>query len=69
MAVDALLPLLGGGPPSVAVVGVAVLAVAAVLLITRALSSAFPGRKPPIVEGVPYIGGLFKFAKVRLVDA
>ena len=65
MAAEAFLPLLGGGPPSPAVVGLAMLAVAAALLITRVLSNAFPGRKPPIVEGVPFVGGLLKFAKVR----
>jgi hypothetical protein len=60
--------LLGGGAPSAAVVLLAVLALFSVLLITRALSNAFPGSKPPIVEGVPYVGGLLKFAKVRVLD-
>lgn len=66
MAVEsatALPLLLGGGAPSATVVLLAVLAVASVLLITRALSNAFPGSKPPIVEGIPYVGGLLKFAK------
>jgi hypothetical protein len=35
------------------------------LLVLRILSNAFPGRAPPVDEGMPFIGGLIKFSKVR----
>jgi small-conductance mechanosensitive channel len=65
MAAAAEAFLAGGGALTPTGVLTAVLAVATVMLVTRVLSALFPGSKPPISEGVPYIGGLFKFAKVR----
>ena len=35
------------------------------LLILRVLSNAFPGAAPPVDEGLPFVGGLIKFSKVR----
>lgn len=41
----------------------AVLALA--LIVGRVLFNNLPGKRPPILEGIPYIGGLLKFARVR----
>lgn len=35
------------------------------MFVARVLSSKFPGSKPPIFEGTPFVGGLMKFAGVR----
>eukprot|EP00878_Enallax_costatus_P004843 GHUV01005097.1.p1 GENE.GHUV01005097.1~~GHUV01005097.1.p1 ORF type:complete len:497 (+),score=160.86 GHUV01005097.1:332-1822(+) len=32
------------------------------LFVARIVSSTFPGSKPPVFEGVPFVGGLMKFA-------
>eukprot|EP00775_Hariotina_reticulata_P006190 gene6190-6426_t len=42
----------------------ALLAVFALIsvFVARVLANAFPGNKPPVFEGVPFIGGLQKFA-------
>lgn len=44
----------------------ALLAVFALIsvFVARILANAFPGNKPPVFEGVPFIGGLQKFAGV-----
>jgi hypothetical protein len=44
----------------------ALLAVFALIsvFIARVLANAFPGSKPPVFEGVPFVGGLQKFAGV-----
>lgn len=43
----------------------ALLGVAALLaaLLSRIAAAAFPGSKPPVFEGIPFVGGLLKFAK------
>lgn len=38
--------------------------VSATLILGRLLANALPGKQPPILEGIPYIGGLLKFVKV-----
>ena len=35
------------------------------LIVLRVLQNKFPGRAPPVEEGIPFIGGLIKFSKVR----
>jgi sterol 14-demethylase len=35
------------------------------MFVARVLSSKFPGSKPPVFEGAPFVGGLMKFAGVR----
>lgn len=42
---------------------VAVGGIATVALL-RLLFNAFPGKKPPVFEGVPFVGGIIKFTKV-----
>ena len=44
-------------------VGVVVLLLT--LLVGRVLSNALPGKAPPVDEGIPFVGGLIKFSKVR----
>ena len=34
------------------------------MFVVRVVSSSFPGSKPPVFEGVPFVGGLMKFAGV-----
>jgi hypothetical protein len=34
------------------------------LAVIRILANAFHGNKPPIFEGIPFVGGLMKFAGV-----
>ncbi len=36
------------------------------LAVIRVLANTFHGSKPPIFEGIPFVGGLMKFAGVRL---
>ena len=43
----------------------AALLVALALLVHRVLTNALPGRAPPVDEGIPFVGGLIKFSKVR----
>lgn len=47
----------------------AITTVAAVVALTviRFLSNTFHGSKPPIFEGIPFVGGLMKFAGVSVV--
>ena len=33
-------------------------------VVMRVLSNNFPGKAPPVEEGIPFIGGLIKFSKV-----
>lgn len=35
------------------------------LVLLRLLSNIFHGKAPPVDEGVPFVGGLIKFSKVR----
>ena len=35
------------------------------LIALRLIQNYLPGRKPPVFEGVPYIGGILKFSKVN----
>jgi hypothetical protein len=41
-------------------------ALAVIVVGLRVLLNALPGKRPPIHEGIPFIGGLIKFSKVRL---
>jgi sterol 14-demethylase len=45
--------------------GGAVVALLVGAIVLRLLSNTFHGRAPPVAEGVPFIGGLIKFSKVR----
>lgn len=38
----------------------------ATLIVGRVMSNKFHGNRPPVLEGIPFIGGLQKFVKVRL---
>lgn len=35
------------------------------MFVLRVVSNQLPGSKPPVFEGVPFVGGLMKFAGVR----
>jgi hypothetical protein len=35
------------------------------MLALRLFSNACPGKAPPVEEGIPFVGGLIKFSKVR----
>lgn len=35
------------------------------LVVLRLAQNMMPSGKPPILEGIPYVGGLLKFSKVR----
>lgn len=48
-------------PTLVALVAVTTVVVA---VAVRVLSNTFHGNKPPVDEGIPFIGGLLKFSKV-----
>ncbi|KAG2500972.1 hypothetical protein HYH03_000794 [Edaphochlamys debaryana] len=49
-------------PPMLALAGSAVLFLA--LVVGRLLYTTFPpGKRPPIMEGIPFVGGLIKFAR------
>lgn len=43
----------------------AALATVLFLVVLRLLSNTFHGSAPPVEEGMPFIGGLIKFSKVR----
>ncbi len=34
------------------------------LVLIRLVSNALPGKLPPVFEGLPYVGGILKFAQV-----
>lgn len=48
----------------VALVALAVFLVAAIV-VGRVASNTFHGKYPPVLEGIPFIGGLRKFVQVR----
>lgn len=61
-----------GQPISVAqFLPAAALILAASLIVGRVLLNAFPGKRPPVFEGIPFIGGLLKFSKgpYKLMEA
>jgi hypothetical protein len=39
--------------------------VLASLAVLRVISNAFPGKQPPTLEGIPFVGGIAKFISVR----
>lgn len=41
--------------------------VVASLVVARLVMNSLPGKTPPIFEGIPFIGGLIKFTKVRIM--
>lgn len=47
----------------VTVVATSVLTLLATLVFLRLISNTFTGRKPPVSEGIPLIGGLLKFSR------
>ena len=54
-----------GGLTGAPLVAAALLAGLALAFVSRALANLFRGNKPPIMEGIPFIGGLLKFTKAR----
>ena len=34
------------------------------ILLLRVISNRLPGKTPPVLEGVPFIGGIMKFVSV-----
>lgn len=59
--------LLQGGMGDVPMlIGVLVLVVV-VAVVVRVLSNIFHGNRPPVDEGIPFVGGLMKFSKVGWV--
>lgn len=53
--------------PALLAVATGVVLLAAVVM--RVLSNNFPGKAPPVEEGIPFIGGLIKFSKVSCPPA
>jgi sterol 14alpha-demethylase len=51
--------------PLPALVAVATIAAIGVAIILRVAGNYFHGSTPPVIEGIPFIGGLIKFSKVR----
>ena len=41
-------------------------ALVGVLIFGRLMMQNFAGKAPPVFEGVPFIGGILKFAKVQI---
>lgn len=50
-------------------VALGVFGVIVTLLVGRIVLNSFPGKCPPVFEGVPFIGGLFKFMQVSSTPA
>ena len=63
MAQEQLLALASGVSPIQLSVLLAAVALVS-LFVGRVLVNKIPGKSPPILEGVPFIGGLLKFAGV-----
>lgn len=61
-AVGAALDAVASSPTMLA--GTALAALVALVLV-RLLTNSIRGSQPPVFEGVPFIGGLMKFAGVR----
>lgn len=61
MVLGSALELIASSP--VALLATAAAAVVA-LVVIRILANTFHGSKPPIFEGIPFVGGLMKFAGV-----
>lgn len=53
------------GVPLPYLVGAALALFAASMLVLRVFANALRGKSPPIDEGIPFVGGLIKFSKVR----
>jgi len=53
--------ILSSSPLTLAITTVAAIVALAVI---RVLANTFHGSKPPVFEGIPYVGGLMKFAGV-----
>lgn len=51
--------------PRPAQVAVGIVLVTWVLTLARNILNTFTGMHPPIFEGLPFIGGLLKFTRVR----
>ena len=45
-------------------VAAGILLLLAGLVLIRLVSNALPGKLPPVFEGLPYVGGILKFAQV-----
>lgn len=61
MVLGSALELIASSP--VALLATAAAAVVA-LVVIRILANTFHGSRPPIFEGIPFVGGLMKFAGV-----
>lgn len=55
--------------PLPAQIGVGVVVLFLSLIVLRLLSNILVFGKPPVFEGIPYIGGLIKFSKVSFVPS
>lgn len=51
--------------PASSLIMLGVLVAVASIFAFRVMENAFRGSAPPIDEGIPFIGGLLKFSKVR----
>jgi hypothetical protein len=51
--------------PLPALLAAAAVVVGLSLVILRILTNTFNGKAPPVDEGIPFVGGLIKFSKVR----
>lgn len=64
MALGALGDAILSSPLSVAATTIGVVIA---LTLIRVLANTFHGAKPPVFEGIPWVGGLMKFAGVSLL--
>lgn len=61
MAIGSALDMIVSSPLALVITAAAAVVALAVI---RILANTFHGNKPPIFEGIPYVGGLMKFAGV-----
>jgi hypothetical protein len=50
--------------PLATLVALIAVSTVAVAIAVRVISNTFHGNRPPVDEGIPFVGGLIKFSKV-----
>ena len=53
------------GVPLIYLAGAGAMVIVASMLVLRVFANTLRGKAPPIDEGIPFVGGLIKFSKVR----
>lgn len=52
--------------PLSVLIAIVATAVASAAIILRIIGNTFHGNRPPVDEGIPFVGGLIKFSKARV---